>query len=58
MKQRAEQKDPFVRIAKRASIASGKAWGIRAVAFLGALLTGALLLLILGPQPQCSRTAF
>ena len=63
MKQRAEQKDPFVRIAKRASIASGKAWGIRAIAFLGALLTGALLLLILGHNPlniygEMARGAF
>ncbi|MDD6045825.1 MAG: ABC transporter permease [bacterium] len=63
MKRRAEHKEPFVRMAKRASIAPATAWMIRGAALLGALLMGALLLLILGHEPlriyrEMARGAF
>ncbi|MBQ7113961.1 MAG: ABC transporter permease [Clostridia bacterium] len=51
MKKRAEHQEPFVRMTKRASITPGKAWVIRGIALLGAIVTGALLLLILGHNP-------
>lgn len=46
-----EQKQPFVRIAKRPTIPQRQAWAIRGAAFIAALLTGALLILILGHNP-------
>ena len=63
MKKRAEHREPFVRMVKRASIAPGTAWTIRGIALLGALLMGALLLLILGHNPlgiyrEMARGAF
>ena len=45
------QKTPFIRIARRPIIPAKKAWTIRGIAFLGALLTGALLIAILGHNP-------
>ncbi len=51
MKKRAEHQEPFVRMTKRASITAGKAWMIRGIALLGAIVAGALLLLILGHNP-------
>ena len=46
-----EIKEPLFRITKRGSITAGKAWAIRGLALLGALLTGALLILLLGHNP-------
>lgn len=51
MKKRAEHQEPFVRMIKRGSITRGKAWMVRGIALLGAIITGALLLLILGHNP-------
>lgn len=44
-------REPFVRIVKRGDISTRKAWCIRALAALGAVLTGALLILALGHNP-------
>ena len=44
-------REPLVRIAKRDSLPAAKAWGIRALAILLALVTGALLVLSLGHNP-------
>lgn len=46
-----EHFEPAVRMVKRDSISRGKAWIIRMLAFLGALLTGTLLILALGHNP-------
>ena len=46
-----QSKEPLLRMAKRDSISPRAAWGIRAVAFLLALITGGLLLLSLGHNP-------
>lgn len=46
-----EKKDPFVRIVKRAGISQKKAWLIRLSAILLALITGGLLILVLGHNP-------
>lgn len=43
-----QPKEPLLRMAKRDSISPRAAWGIRAAAFLLALITGGLLLLLLG----------
>ncbi|MCI8477776.1 MAG: ABC transporter permease [Oscillospiraceae bacterium] len=47
----ANHREPLVRIAKRSDISQGKAWLIRAVAILLALLTGGLIILALGHNP-------
>jgi general nucleoside transport system permease protein len=46
-----EHKEPLVRMVKRPTISSGKAWMIRAIALLSALAFGGLLILILGHNP-------
>ena len=46
-----QPKEPLLRMAKRDSISPRAAWGIRAGAFLLALITGGLLLLLLGHNP-------
>ncbi len=46
-----QPKEPLLRMAKRDSISPRAAWGIRAAAFLLALITGGLLLLLLGHNP-------
>ena len=46
-----QPKEPLLRMAKRDSIPPRAAWGIRAAAFLLALITGGLLLLLLGHNP-------
>lgn len=46
-----EQKEPLLRMVKRDGISGGEAWRIRAAAFVLALLTGALLILVLGNNP-------
>lgn len=44
-------KEPLIRMVKRDDISSKKAWEIRAVAFLLSLITGGLLILVLGNNP-------
>ncbi|GAA0256227.1 ABC transporter permease [Faecalicatena contorta] len=44
-------KEPLIRMVKRGSISQQKAWGIRAAAFLLSLVTGGLLILVLGHNP-------
>ena len=46
-----QPKEPLLRMTKRDSILPRAAWGIRAAAFLLALITGGLLLLLLGHNP-------
>lgn len=46
-----EVKEPFVRMAKRDSISSKRAWAYRGIALLGALIVGALLIVSLGQNP-------
>ena len=43
--------EPLIRISRRASISPRKAWLIRGIAFILALLTGALLIAVLGHDP-------
>ena len=51
--------EPLIRISRRASISPCKAWLIRGIAFILALLTGALLIAVLGHDPikaqHCER---
>jgi len=51
MSQAHHVKPPLLRMVKREKIGSGKVWMIRILAFLGALLTGGLLILFLGHNP-------
>ena len=44
-------KEPLIRMVKRDDISSKKAWEIRGIAFLLSLVTGALLILVLGNNP-------
>ena len=44
-------KEPLLRMAKRDTISSQKAWIIRGIAFLLSLVTGGILILILGHNP-------
>lgn len=44
-------KEPLLRMAKRDTISSKQAWMIRGIAFLMALITGGLLILLLGNNP-------
>ena len=44
-------REPLVRLVKRDDIPRGKAWAIRALAVVLALLTGALIVLALGHNP-------
>lgn len=46
-----EQKQPLVRIVRRPVMPLGQAWAIRGIAFLAALLAGALLIGLLGHNP-------
>ena len=46
-----EHREPLIRMAERASISPKKAWTIRAIALLGALIVGGLLILVLGHNP-------
>ena len=50
-------KEPFLRMAKRDDVSVKKAWTIRGVAFLLSLLTGALLILLLGNNPLAVYSA-
>ncbi|MDL2214519.1 ABC transporter permease [Clostridia bacterium OttesenSCG-928-O13] len=43
--------EPFVRMIKRDSVSRGYAWMVRAIAFVGALLMGGLLILAMGHNP-------
>ncbi|MFV0527281.1 MAG: ABC transporter permease [Lachnospiraceae bacterium] len=47
----AEHHEPLLRIVKRDSISNARQWRIRAIAFICALLTGALVILCLGHNP-------
>ena len=47
----AHASEPFVRMVKRDSISRGKALMVRAIAILGALFTGGILILALGHNP-------
>jgi len=44
-------KTPFVRIVKRETVDKKRAWLIRFIAFIGALLFGAILILLIGHNP-------
>ena len=44
-------KEPWIRMVKRDTVPSQKAWGIRAIAFLLSLTTGAFFILALGHNP-------
>ncbi|MDR2570830.1 MAG: ABC transporter permease [Oscillospiraceae bacterium] len=46
-----DSKVPFVRIARRNTIPRNQAWFVRAAGLIGALLTGAVLILALGHNP-------
>jgi len=46
-----EHHEPWIHMVKRPAIDKKKAWLIRGIALLGALLTGALLILLLGHNP-------
>ena len=46
-----ETHEPFVRLVKRPPISGKQGWMIRIIAILGALLTGALVILFLGHNP-------
>ena len=46
-----EQKEPLIRLAKREDITGGKAWLIRILSIVLALVAGALIILILGHNP-------
>lgn len=46
-----EKKTPLIRMIKRDEITQKKTWMIRAVAILGALITGGILILCLGKNP-------
>jgi uncharacterized protein involved in exopolysaccharide biosynthesis len=51
--------DPFVRVVKRTNIPGSKAFLFRALALIGALLAGALLVALLGYDPcRCTPTWF
>lgn len=50
-KQNGHSAEPFVRMVKRDAVSQKKAWGIRGIAFLLALVTGGLLILVLGHNP-------
>jgi simple sugar transport system permease protein len=47
----AEKKEPFVRMVKRSGMSPRKAYLIRALALICALITGALIILLLGHNP-------
>ncbi len=47
----ASASEPLVRMIKRDTVSRKRAWGVRAVAVLGALLTGAILIGVLGHNP-------
>lgn len=51
MSHMSEHKEPLIRMAKRDLMSPKKAWSIRGIAFLGALITGALLIFALGHNP-------
>ena len=46
-----QAKEPLIRMVKRGTISQEKAWGIRAIAFVLSLITGGLLILVLGHNP-------
>ena len=46
-----KRKEPLIRMVKRDDISSKKAWEIRGIAFLLSLVTGGLLILVLGNNP-------
>ena len=43
-----QAKEPLLRMVRRDTISSRKSWGIRAAAFLLSLVTGAIVILLLG----------
>ena len=46
-----QAKEPLLRMVRRDTISSRKSWGIRAAAFLLSLVTGAIVILLLGHNP-------
>lgn len=46
-----QAKEPLIRMVKRGAISQQKAWGVRAIAFFLSLVTGGLLILVLGHNP-------
>lgn len=51
MSVKSEHKEPLVRLCKRSDISRRKAWAIRIIAILLALMTGGLIILLLGHNP-------
>ena len=47
----AQAKEPLLRMVRRDTISSQKSWGIRAAAFLLSLVTGGIVILMLGHNP-------
>ena len=47
----AQTKEPLIRMVKRDTMPQKKAWGIRAIAFLLSLVTGGVVILMLGHNP-------
>ena len=46
-----QQKEPWIRMVKRDAISQKKAWAIRAAAFILSLVTGGIVILLLGHNP-------
>ena len=46
-----QAKEPLIRMVKRDTISQNKAWGIRAAAFVLSLVTGGIVILMLGHNP-------
>ena len=46
-----QAKEPLIRMVKRDALSQQKAWGIRAVAFILSLITGGIVILMLGHNP-------
>ena len=47
----AQAKEPLLRMVRRDAVSSRKSWGIRAAAFLLSLVTGGIVILMLGHNP-------
>lgn len=46
-----QRKEPLIRMVRRDCISNQKAWGVRGIAFLLSLITGGLMILMLGHNP-------
>ena len=46
-----QAKEPLIRMVKRDTMPQKKAWGIRAIAFILSLVTGGIVILMLGHNP-------